>query len=146
MMRKKRLQKAHFVDFILYRESAVNTFNKKVSSAHENRRKTQCNWVSTSRYYISLNCLKRKQHSPYYEPWHSFPECQALVGCDRKFSVRELPVITQPFLFLRPRVSVEASSTSSLLDIAESSNRRVLTIISYEAVDRGPVSLLAFFV
>ena len=58
----------------------------------------------------------------------------------------ELLVITQLFLFLRPRVSVKASSTCSLLDIAESSNRRVLPIMSYETVDRGSVSLLGLFV
>jgi len=61
-------------------------------------------------------------------------------------SVSGLLVITQPFLFIRPRVSVKASSTSSLLDIAVSSNRQVLTIISYEPVDRSLVSLLGLFV
>jgi len=60
--------------------------------------------------------------------------------------VSELSDITQTFLFLRPRVSVKASSTSSPFDIAENSNRRVLTIISYAAVDRGPVNLLGLFV
>ena len=55
------------------------------------------------------------------------------------------PVITQPFLLLRPRVSVKASSTS-LLDVAESNNRHVLTIISYEAVEQSLVTLLELFV
>ena len=40
------------------------------------------------------------------------------------YGLWELPVTTQPSLFLSP-VSVEASSTSFLLDIAESSNRQV---------------------
>ena len=66
---------------------------------------------------------ERKQHNLNYGLWLSFPECQALVNCDQKSSVSEFPVITQPFLFLRPRVSVKASSTFSLLDIAESNNR-----------------------
>ena len=65
-----------------------------------------------------------------------------LVGYDRKSSVSDLLVINQPFLFLGPRVSVKAWSISSLLNTAESNNRRLLTIILYEAVDRGPVSLL----
>ena len=92
-------------------------------------------------------CSRKRQHSLDYEPWLSFQECQALPGCDRKSSVSELPVITQPFLFLSLRVSVRTSSISSLLDNYEISNRRVLTIISYEAMDRGPaVSLLGLFV
>ena len=83
---------------------------------------------------------RRKQHSSNYRPWLSFPEWQALASCDRNTSVNEFPIITQPFLFLRPRVSIKASSNSSLLDISENSNRRV------EAVDQDPVSLLWLFV
>ena len=74
---------------------------------------------------------KRKQHSLNYEPWLSFPEYQVLAGCDRKLNVSEIPVITQPFLFLRPRVRVKVLSTSPLLDIARSSNRRVLSFPEY---------------
>ena len=93
-----------------------------------------------------VSWLRKEQRSLNYGPWLSFPERQALAGCDRMSRVDELPVIAQPFLFLRPRVSVKASFTSSFLDIVESSNRRVLTIISYEAVDRGLVSLMEVFV
>ena len=67
-------------------------------------------------------------------------------SCDWKSNMSELPVITQVFVFLRPRVSVKASSTFSLLNIAENSYRGVLTIIFYEAIDRGTVSLLGLFV
>ena len=51
---------------------------------------------------------KRKKHSRNYGPWLNFPECQALAGCDLKSRVSEIS-------FLRPRVNVKASFTSSLL-------------------------------
>ena len=89
---------------------------------------------------------KRKQHNLNYKPWLSLPECPAFASCDRKSSVSELFVITQSFLSLRTGVSAKASSISSLLDNTESSNRRILTIISCEAVDRGPVSLRGLFI
>ena len=71
---------------------------------------------------------KKKQHRLNYGPWLSSSESQALADNDRKSSVSELPVIIQPFLFLRLRVSVKTSTTSSPLDIAANSNRQVLTI------------------
>ena len=66
---------------------------------------------------------KRKQHSLNYRP---------TPNQNSSFSIHQ--------------TNVKASSTSSLFDISKSSNRRVLTIISYEAVNRGPVSLLGLFV
>ena len=87
----------------------------------------------------------RKKEATHYGPLLNFLAWQALAGRDQKYSMSELLVITQLFTFLRPRVSVKASPISSLLDIAESSNRRVLTIIFYDAVERGSVSLLGLF-